>query len=192
MDIVFATNNPHKVKEIQALLPASLKIIGLKELGFNGEIPENQFTLEGNAREKAEFIYHRFGMNSFADDTGLEIESLHGEPGVYSARYAGAAKDPQANMDLVLQKLEGATQRNARFRCVIALIQGGKSKLFEGVVNGQILRERRGSEGFGYDPIFVPQGYEQTFAEMPLDLKNEISHRSQAFRKLADYLSGDE
>ena len=192
MEIVFATNNPHKVKEIQALLPDGLKVIGLKALGFEGEIPENQLTLEGNAREKAEFIYNRFGMNSFADDTGLEIESLHGEPGVYSARYAGTAKDPQANMDLVLRKLDGVNHRNARFRCVIALILGGEAKLFEGVVNGQILREKRGGEGFGYDPIFLPQGYEQTFAEMPLALKNTISHRSQAFQKLADYLSGYE
>ena len=188
MELIFATNNPHKTREIQALVPENIKILGLKDIGFHGDIPENQSTLEGNAHEKAGFIYERFGKSCFADDTGLEIDALKGDPGVYSARYAGGAKDPQANMDKVLRKLEGASNRKARFRCVISLIVDGEKKLFEGVVNGQILHEKRGSEGFGYDPIFLPDGYDQTFAEMPLDLKNKISHRSQAINKLTDYI----
>lgn len=188
MELIFATNNPHKTIEIQALLPEKIKVRSLKDIGFHGDITENQSTLEGNAHEKAGFIYKRFGKNCFADDTGLEIDALNGEPGVYSARYAGGAKDPQANMDKVLRKLDGILERKARFRCVISLIVDGENKLFEGVVNGQILHEKRGSEGFGYDPIFLPDGYDQTFAEMPLDLKNKISHRSQAINKLTQYL----
>ncbi len=189
MELIFATNNPHKSREIQALVPEKITILSLKDINFQGEIPENQSTLEGNAREKAFYIYERYRNNCFADDTGLEIDALNGEPGVYSARYAGADKDPQANMDKVLRELEGIPDRRARFRCVISLIIDGEEKQFEGVVNGQILQEKRGSEGFGYDPIFLPAGYDKTFAEMPLELKNKISHRSQAINKLADYLS---
>ncbi|MBS3770521.1 MAG: non-canonical purine NTP diphosphatase [Bacteroidales bacterium] len=189
MELIFATNNPHKSREIQALVPEKITILSLKDINFQGDIPENQATLEGNAREKACYIYEGYGKNCFADDTGLEIDALNGEPGVYSARYAGADKDPQANMDKVLKELEGIPDRRARFRCVISLIIDGEEKQFEGVVNGQILQEKRGSEGFGYDPIFLPAGYDKTFAEMPLELKNKISHRSQAINKLADYLS---
>ena len=189
MELIFATNNPHKSREIQALVPEKITILSLKDVNFQGDIPENQATLEGNAREKAFYIYERYRNNCFADDTGLEIDALNGEPGVYSARYAGADKDPQANMDKVLRELEGIPDRRARFRCVISLIIDGEEKQFEGVVNGQILQEKRGSEGFGYDPIFLPAGYDKTFAEMPLELKNKISHRSQAINKLAEYLS---
>lgn len=189
MELIFATNNPHKSREIQALLPEEITILSLKDIDFQGDIPENQSTLEGNAREKAGYIYERYGMNCFADDTGLEIDALSGEPGVYSARYAGADKDPGANMDKVLRQLEGVSDRRARFKCVISLIIDGEEKRFDGVVNGQILHKKRGSQGFGYDPIFLPDGYDRTFAEMPLELKNKISHRSQAINKLADYLS---
>ncbi|MFP4620322.1 MAG: non-canonical purine NTP diphosphatase [Bacteroidales bacterium] len=189
MELIFATNNPHKAREIQVLLPEEIKVLSLKDINFQGDIPENQNTLEGNAHEKASFIYGRYGKNCFADDTGLEIDALNGEPGVYSARYAGADKNPQANMDKVLRKLEGKSDRRARFRCVISLITGGEEKRFDGAVNGQILHEKRGSEGFGYDPIFLPDGYDQTFAEMPMELKNKISHRSRAINKLTDYLS---
>ena len=189
MELIFATNNPHKSREIQALVPEKITILSLKDVNFQGDIPENQATLEGNAREKAFYIYERYRNNCFADDTGLEIDALNGEPGVYSARYAGADKDPQANMDKVLRELEGIPDRRARFRCVISLIIDGEEKQFEGVVNGQILQEKRGSEGFGYDPIFLPAGYDKTFAEMPLKLKNKISHRSQAINRLAEYLS---
>lgn len=188
MELVFATNNPHKTKEIQALLPEEIKILSLKDFNFQQEIPENQETLEGNAHEKARYIYDKLGKNCFADDTGLEIHALNGEPGVYSARYAGNSKDPRANMEKVLEKLEDESNRKARFRCVIALIMEGKEKYFEGVVNGTIIHEKRGTEGFGYDPVFLPDGYNQTFAEMPLDLKNKISHRSIAINKLAKYL----
>ena len=141
MELIFATNNPHKTKEIQALLPGRLKILSLKDIGFNGDIPENQSTLEGNAHEKAAFIYERYVNSCFADDTGLEIDALEGEPGVYSARYAGGEKDPQANMDKVLRKLEGVSDRKARFRCVISLIVDEEKKIFEGVVTGYILHE---------------------------------------------------
>lgn len=189
MELIFATNNPHKTREIQALLPEEIKILSLKDFNFHEDIPENQTTLEGNAHEKARFIYEKFGKGCFADDTGLEIDALNGEPGVYSARYAGADKNPQANMDMVLRKLEGASDRKARFRCVISLIMDEEERRFDGVVNGHIIHEKRGTQGFGYDPIFLPDGYDQTFAEMPLGLKNKISHRSQAINKLADYLS---
>ena len=189
MELIFATNNPHKTREIQALLPDEIRILSLKDIDFHEDIPENQDTLGGNAREKASFIYERYGKNCFADDTGLEIDALNGEPGVYSARYAGSDKDPQANMDKVLRELEAVSDRKARFRCVISLIMDGEEKSFDGVVNGQIIREKRGSQGFGYDPIFLPDGYDQSFAEMPLEQKNKISHRSQAINKLADYLT---
>ena len=189
MELVFATNNPNKTKEIQELLPATIKILSLEKFNIKEDIPENQNTLEGNAHEKASYIYNKLGKNCFADDTGLEIDSLDGEPGVYSARYAGSSKDPRANMEKVLKKLENVANRQARFRCVIALIIDGQEKLFEGAINGTIIHEQRGSEGFGYDPVFLPNGYGQTFAEMPLELKNQISHRSQAINKLADYLT---
>ena len=188
MKLVFATNNQHKLKELQAILGDHFELLSLKDIGCEEEIPEEQPTLEGNARQKAEYIYERYGYSCFADDTGLEIDALNGEPGVYSARYAGEAKDPQANMDKVLAKLKNEGNRKARFRTVISLALDGDEKQFEGIVEGEITRKKRGGSGFGYDPVFLPNGYEQTFAEMDLSDKNEISHRARAVQKLVEYL----
>jgi XTP/dITP diphosphohydrolase len=188
MKLVFATNNQHKLKELQAILGDHFELLSLKEIGCFEEIPEEQPTLEGNARQKAEFIYEKYGYSCFADDTGLEIDALNGDPGVYSARYAGEAKDPQANMDKVLANLKNEDNRKARFRTVISLVLDGEEKQFEGVVEGEITREKQGGSGFGYDPIFLPAGYNKTFAEMDLSEKNEISHRARAVRKLVEYL----
>jgi len=188
MKLVFATNNEHKLKELQELLGDDFQLLSLHDIGCMEEIPEEQDTLEGNASQKAFFVYNKFGYPCFADDTGLEIEALHNEPGVYSARYAGGDKNPEANIDKVLQKLAKIKNRRARFRTVISLIVGGKETQFEGIVNGTILKERRGKKGFGYDPVFLPEGYEQTFAEMDLPLKNKISHRGRAVEKLVRYL----
>ena len=188
MKLVFATNNQHKSKELQAILGEGFELLSLKDIGCFEEIPEEQPTLEGNARQKAFYVYEKFGYSCFADDTGLEIEALNGEPGVYSARYAGEAKDPQANMDKVLAKLENANNRKARFRTVISLVLDGEEKQFEGTVEGEITKEKRGGSGFGYDPIFLPAGYEKTFAEMSLADKNQISHRARAVQKLVEYL----
>ncbi|MBW6534985.1 MAG: non-canonical purine NTP diphosphatase [Mariniphaga sp.] len=188
MKLVFATNNQHKLKELQAILGDHFELLSLKDIGCFEEIPEEQPTLEGNARQKAFYVYEKFGYSCFADDTGLEIEALNGEPGVYSARYASEAKDPQANMDKVLEKLENEDNRKARFRTVISLVLDGEEKQFEGIVEGEIIREKRGGSGFGYDPVFLPSGYSKTFAEMDLSSKNEISHRARAVQKLVDYL----
>lgn len=188
MELVFATNNEHKLREIQLLLGTSLKLLSLKDIGCNEEIPETGTTLEANARQKSEYVFNKFGLNCFADDTGLEIDALNGEPGVYSARYAGTDKDAEANMNKVLDLMSEENHRNARFRTVISLIIDGKEHHFEGVVEGEILRERSGKEGFGYDPIFTPGGYQQSFAEMAMELKNEISHRGRAIKKLIDFL----
>jgi len=188
MKLVFATNNQHKLKELQAILGDHFELLSLKDIGCEEEIPEEQPTLEGNARQKAEYIYEKYGYSCFADDTGLEIDALNGEPGVYSARYAGEAKDPQANMDKVLAKLKNEGNRKARFRTVISLALDGDEKQFEGIVEGEITRKKRGGSGFGYDPVFLPNGYEQTFAEMDLSDKNEISHRARAVQKLVEYL----
>jgi XTP/dITP diphosphohydrolase len=189
MKLVFATNNQHKLKELQAILGDHFELLSLKDIGCLEEIPEEQPTLEGNARQKAFHVYEKFGYSCFADDTGLEIEALNGEPGVFSARYAGEAKDPQANMDKVLVKLKNEDNRKARFRTVISLVLNGEEKQFEGIVEGEITREKRGDSGFGYDPIFLPAGYNKTFAEMDLSEKNEISHRARAVQKLVAYLS---
>ncbi len=186
--IVFATQNPHKVEEISALLSPTVEIIGLSELNFSGEIPETELTLEGNALQKSSFIHEKFGLNCFADDTGLEIEALNGEPGVFSARYAGEGCSFEDNIQKVLKKLQGEKNRKARFRTVISLILNNEKFFFEGEVNGHLLEEKHGEKGFGYDPIFVPNGYEQTFAEMPLSLKNQISHRGKAVQKLIEFL----
>ena len=188
MKLVFATNNPHKLRELQAILGESFELLSLKDIGCEEEIPEEQPTLEGNARQKSFYVYKKYGYSCFADDTGLEIEALNGEPGVYSARYAGEAKDPQANMDKVLAKLENANNRKARFRTVISLVLDGEEKQFEGTVEGEITKEKRGGSGFGYDPIFLPAGYKKTFAEMSLADKNQISHRARAVQKLVEYL----
>ncbi len=188
MDLVFATNNQNKIREIQSLAGEELRILSLKDIHCHEELPENQNTLEGNASQKATFVYRNFGMNCFADDTGLEIETLNGAPGVYSARYAGAAKDSNDNMNKVLKALEKEKNRKARFRTVISLIIDDEEFRFEGIVNGRIIEIKRGNEGFGYDPIFIPDGYSQTFAEMPISEKNKISHRSRAISKLFLFL----
>jgi XTP/dITP diphosphohydrolase len=188
MKIVFATNNPHKIKEISAMLDHSFEIISLKDIGCTEDIPETQPTLEGNALQKARHVKENYGPDCFSEDTGLEIEALGGEPGVITARYAGPERDPDANMDLVLQKLADNTNRKAQFRTVIALILNGEEHLFEGIVTGRIAQEKRGAGGFGYDPIFIPDGYDQTFAELSAEIKNDISHRARATRRLVDFL----
>ena len=190
MKIVFATNNDHKLSEIRSILGKHFEVVSLKDIGCEKDIPENGQTLKENALIKAQYIYDNYHINCFADDTGLEVEALGGAPGVFSARYAGGAgHDSDANMKKLLHEMEDKENRHARFRTVIALIIDGKVKTFEGIVNGQIIRERRGGEGFGYDPIFQPDGYHQTFAELGLDVKNHISHRARASQKLADYLN---
>ena len=189
MKIVFATNNLHKLEEIREAVGDKHQIVSLKEIGFNEEIPETHDTLKGNASEKAFHIYDRFQLTCFADDTGLEIESLNGEPGVYSARYAGENPTFDDNMNKVLEKMEGQTNRSSKFRTVISLIIDGKETQFEGICPGQIMTERYGGEGFGYDPIFMPNGYQETFAEIDLSLKNEISHRGLATKKLIEFLN---
>lgn len=187
MKLIFASNNENKIKEVKAKLP-SYEIIGLKEFGIDEDIPETAKTIEGNASIKSTYIYDQYKTNCFSDDTGLEIEALDGEPGVYSARYAGEEKNADKNMDLVLEKLANKENRNARFKTVISLFLDGKEHLFEGIVNGTIIKEKRGKKGFGYDPIFVPNGYTKTFAELPLEEKNKISHRALAVDQLVDFL----
>lgn len=189
MRIVFATNNIHKLDEIRNILGSSFEVMSLNELGCHDDIPETGTTLEENARQKAQYIYDKYHCNVFADDTGLEVDVLGGEPGVYSARYAGGeGHDSEANMTKLLKNLEGETNRKAQFRTVIALILDGKTSLFDGIVEGEIIKERRGGEGFGYDPIFQPEGYDKTFAELGNDIKNTISHRARAVAKLAAFL----
>ena len=185
MKLVFATNNAHKLEEIREMAGGQYEIVSLKEIGCQEEIPEEQDTLEGNALQKARFVKERYGADCFADDTGLEIAALGGEPGVRSARYAGEGHDSEANMRKVLAKMEGVDDRRARFRTVIALILDGEEHLFEGEVRGEILREKHGAEGFGYDPIFRPEGFAESFAEMSLDAKNAISHRYHALVDLS-------
>jgi XTP/dITP diphosphohydrolase len=189
MEIVFASNNLHKIREINNILGNSFKLLSLRDIRMEEDIPENEPTLEGNALHKARFIHKATGMNVFADDTGLETEALNGEPGVHSARFAGENKDSEANIDKLLMLLGKKTNRKARFRTVIALIVEGKEYLFEGIVTGEIITERRGRMGFGYDPVFVPEGRNLTFAEMNLDEKNMISHRARAFAALKAFLS---
>ena len=190
--LVFATNNEHKVEEIRNKLGGLFEISTLKEIGCTEEIPEDSGTLEGNAQQKSHYLFSKYGCDSFADDTGLEVEALNNEPGVYSARYAGESKDPEANMDKLLLNLKNHSNRKARFRTVISLIIDGKEYLFEGIANGKILTERHGSKGFGYDPIFQPDGYNLSFAELSMEEKNAISHRGKAVEKLIDFLSKHE
>jgi len=189
MKLVFATNNAHKLEEIQASVGQKFEILSLKQLGCTDEIPENQDTLQGNALEKAHYILAKYSVDCFADDTGLEVDALDGRPGVYSARYAGEGHDANANINLMLKEMSGKTNRRARFRTVIALILDKKEYLFEGEVTGNILESRQGEGGFGYDPIFQPDGYEQSFAQMGMEEKNKISHRGRAVAKLAEFLS---
>jgi XTP/dITP diphosphohydrolase len=195
-ELIFATNNQHKLKEIQDLLGDNFFLISLSDLKFNEDIPENQDTLEDNALEKARYIYERFKRPCFADDTGLEVSALNGAPGVYSARYSGSIADygseklrTEANIQKLLTNLKNEKDFSARFRTVIAFLDGEKEYLFEGIVNGHIISEKKGKDGFGYDPVFVPDGYTETFAEMSLEEKNKISHRSRAFQKFVQFLA---
>ncbi len=188
--IVFATNNAHKLDEVRQMLGEKIEIYSLKDIRCNEEIAETSDTIEGNALQKARYVSEHYHIDCFADDTGLEVEALNGAPGIYSARYAeGSGHDSEANMRKLLKEMEHIDNRKARFRTVFALIINGKEHLFEGIVNGEIIRTRRGTSGFGYDPIFVPEGYTQTFAEMGNDLKNKISHRAIATQKLCKFLN---
>ena len=189
MELVFATNNQHKLSEVSAMLGNRIVLRSLKDIECFEDIPETSETLEGNALQKARFVRTFSGADCFADDTGLEVRALDNAPGVYSARYAGEGHDSEANMRKLLAEMEGVEDRFARFRTVIALLLDGKEYLFEGVVNGTIIRERRGGSGFGYDPVFVPEGYDKTFAELGDEVKNRISHRAAAVRKLVDFLA---
>lgn len=188
MKLVFATNNRHKLDEVRAIVGDKIDILSLNDIGCHDDIPETADTLQGNALIKARYIYEKYGTDCFADDTGLEVEALGGEPGVYSARYAGEECDSETNMKKLLHNLTGKKNRNAQFRTVIALIIGGEEKLFNGIVKGSITEEKRGDSGFGYDPIFIPEGFSESFAQMGSDQKNSISHRYRATRQLSDYL----
>ncbi len=188
MELVFATNNKHKIKEIGDLLDSNFKILGLADVNISGDIPEDADTLAENALFKAKFVHKRTGLNVFADDTGLEVDALGGAPGVYSARYAGEGRSFDDNINKLLEQMADAEDRTARFRTVIALILEEKEYLFEGTVEGVITSERRGDGGFGYDPVFLADGYNRTFAEIPLSEKNMISHRARAMRKLLAFL----
>ena len=192
MKIVFATHNAHKVSEVQAVLGSEYQLVTATEAGITEEIPETQPTIEGNALQKARYVYEHTGLNCFADDTGLEVEALNGAPGVYSARYAGEHVSYADNNVLLLKNLAGCENRKARFRTVIALIVDGKEYLFEGRVDGTIATEPHGEGGFGYDPLFVPEGSQLTFAEMSSEAKNKISHRGRAVAKLVAFLHGKE
>lgn len=198
MKIVFATNNQHKLDEIRNILGKDIEIVSLNEIGCHEEIPETGKTLEENAWQKANYIFNKYGLSCFADDTGLEVDALNGAPGVFSARYAGGeGHDSEANMQKLLRELAENNNRKARFRTVIALILKDESRgtgderreTFEGIVEGHIAHEKSGAEGFGYDPIFVPDGYNQSFAELGIDIKNQISHRARAVKKLAEYFN---
>ncbi len=186
--LCFATNNANKLKEIQALLGEAFQLQSLQETGCTEELPETGLTLEANSAQKAQYLYDNYQIDCFADDTGLEVEALNGEPGVFSARYAGEPKNEQNNIALLLQKLQGLNERKARFRTVITLILAGQTFQFDGIVSGHIIDELRGTNGFGYDPIFVPEGFDKTFAEMTMQEKGQISHRARAFQKLVAFL----
>jgi len=188
MKIIFATQNQHKLRELQEMLGSTFNLLSLNDLNYTDDIPETKETIAENASQKAWFVYNLFGENCFADDTGLEVEALNGEPGVYSARYAGENKDSQANIAKLLEKLNNHTNRNARFVTVISLIINQKEFLFEGIVEGDILYEKHGTAGFGYDSVFQPKGFTQTFAQMQAETKNKISHRGLAVKKLVDFL----
>lgn len=188
MELVFASNNPHKVREIKSILGNSFTLLSLTDINILDDIPENEPHLEGNALSKARYVYNATGMNVFADDTGLEIDGLDGLPGVHSARFAGESKDSSANIEKVQTLLGDNKNRKARFRTVIALIFEKQEYLFEGIVTGRIIKDKRGDEGFGYDPVFIPDGKTRTFAEMDQTEKNSVSHRARAFEKLREFL----
>ena len=187
--LVFATNNAHKLEEVAAILGDQVELLSLNDIGCQTDIPETAETLVGNALLKSSYIYKNYHLDCFADDTGLEVEALNGAPGVYSARYAGGeGHDAQANMLKLLHELDGKENRKAQFRTAISLILDGKEYLFEGVIKGEIIKEKRGDSGFGYDPVFMPEGYDRTFAELGNDIKNQISHRALAVQKLCEFL----
>ena len=188
MKICLATNNPNKLEEIKHTLGEGYDILSLEDIGHFGELPENQKTLEGNSLEKAEYIYKTYEVDCIADDTGLEVFALDGAPGVYSARYAGEGKKAEDNINLLLKNMEDIDDRRAQFRTIITIIRNGKTRQFEGRILGKITKERSGSQGFGYDPVFIPKGYDQTFADMAFSEKNKISHRAQAIEKLHKFL----
>jgi len=188
MELIIASQNQNKLVEFKKILGDKINLFSLSDIGLNQEIPENEKTIKKNAMFKAKFVNTQTGKNVFADDTGLEIDSLNGEPGVYSARYSGVDRNSDKNIELVLRKLKNKANRNSRFKTIISLIIDGKSVNFEGVVEGKITEEKRGSNGFGYDPIFQPKGYASTFGEMSLKEKNKISHRSIAINKMVQYL----
>lgn len=187
---IFATNNLHKLEEVQQMLNNQFTLVSLKDMGCVEDIPENEPTIEGNALFKARYIYQKYGKDCFADDSGLEVEVLNNAPGVRSARYAGERKDSQENMNLLLENLKGKKNRKARFRTVIACVIDGQEFVFEGIINGEIKEQGFGKNGFGYDPIFCPEGYAQTFAELPSEVKNQISHRALAVQKFLLFLKG--
>ncbi len=189
MKLVFATNNRHKLEEVRQIIGNKAEIVSLSDIDCHDDIPETADTLEGNALQKARYIKEHFGYDCFADDTGLEVEALDNAPGIYSARYAGTAHDSEANMNKLLSEMKNKTNRNARFRTVIALLLNGEEHLFEGIVEGRITEYKSGSAGFGYDPLFIPDTYDQTFAELGETIKNRISHRAEATRKLFAFLS---
>jgi len=189
MHLVFATNNLNKLKEVQSLIPQKIKLLSLQDIGCFEDVPETQDTIKGNAIQKAEYIKEHYGYNCFADDTGLEVKTLNGEPGVYSARYAGEQRDANDNMDLILKKIEGKTNKQAQFKTVIALHLNDNLETFTGICKGEITKEKHGEQGFGYDPIFKAEGYTKTFAEISLDEKNKIGHRGKAVKLLVDYLN---
>lgn len=192
MKIVFATNNEHKLAEVRKILGKDIKVVSLQDIGCHDDIPEDADTLRGNAIEKAEWVYQKYGLDCFADDTGLEVDALGGSPGVHTARYASEqGHDAEANTRKLLKKLSGVTNRSARFRTVIALLMHrneGRPVCFDGIVEGEIATEKRGTEGFGYDPVFIPHPYDKTFAELGVDTKNKISHRARAVAQLDEYL----
>jgi XTP/dITP diphosphohydrolase len=188
MKLVFATNNKHKLQEVRDIVGDRVEVLSLADINCYDDIPETADTLQGNALIKARYIYAKYGFDCFADDTGLEVEALGGAPGVYSARYAGEECDSEANMQKLLQNLTGETNRNAQFRTVIALIIRGEEKLFNGIVKGTIATEKKGDSGFGYDPIFIPEGHSESFAQMSSEMKNSMSHRFRATQQLGDYL----
>jgi len=188
MEFIFATGNAHKLSEVTSILPDRINLLSLKEVGYKKEIPEPYQTIEENAIHKAKVIYECYEKNCFAEDTGLEVEALNGDPGVYSARYAGEDCVAENNMNLLLANLEGVKNRKARFKTISALIVDGEIHTFEGIVEGQILGNKRGKNGFGYDPIFMPNGYSKSYAEMENDIKNKISHRSLSINKLCNFI----
>jgi len=189
MQLVFATNNPNKLKEVQSLIPDHIKLLSLKDIDCFEDIPETQPSIEGNAIQKAEYIKTNYGYDCFADDTGLEVDALNGEPGVFSARYAGKRRNANDNMDLLLRNLKDSDDRRAQFKTVVALHLNGKLETFTGICKGEITTKKHGEKGFGYDPIFKPNGYDDTFAEMDLALKNKIGHRGKAVMQLVAFLN---